>query len=123
MLDDYTKRGPVALFFYPGNWSSVDTDQIGWFEEKGKSVLVVRADTPWSHRALAADRGIEFLLLADFNKEVIADYGVRRDAGFTDRASFVIDREELVWAKRVGTLPKEQPPKVGAVFEDLDKGL
>ncbi len=122
MLDEYTKRGLVALFFYPGNWSSVCTDQVGRFEEKGESVLVVRADTPWSHRAFAADRGIEFPLLADFDREVIQAYEVKRETGFTDLAYFVIDREEIGRAKRVETSPQEQP-EVEAVFEDLDQGL
>lgn len=58
-----------------------------------------------------ADQGIEFPLLADFNKQVIEDYGVRREAGFPERACFVIDREGIVRAK------------VEAVLEDLDKAL
>ena len=106
----------MALFFYPGDWSSVCTDQMGELQaqmgrfEKGASVLAVSADSPRSHRAFAADRGIEFPLLADFNKEVIEDYGVRREAGFPERA------------KRVESSPEDQP-EVEAVLEDPDKAL
>lgn len=128
-LEDYTKRGPVALFFYPGDWSSVCTHQmgelqaeIGRFEEKGATVLAISADSPWSHRAFAADQGIEFPLLADFNKEAIENYGVRREAGFPERAYFIIDREDIVRAKQVESSPKDQP-EVDAVLEDLDKAL
>ncbi len=126
-LKDYTKRGPVTLF-YPGDWSSACTDQMGELQaqmgrfEKDASVLAVSADSPWSHRAFAADRGIEFPLLADFDKEVIEDYGVRREAGFPERAYFVIDREGIVRAKRAESSPKDQPG-VEAVLEDLDKAL
>lgn len=116
-LEDYTKGGPVALFFYPGDWSSGCTGQMeelqaqmGRFEEKGAPVLAVSADSSGSHRAFAADQGIEFPLLADLNKEVIEDCGVRREAGFPERA------------KRVESSPKDQPG-VEAVLEDLDKAL
>jgi peroxiredoxin len=128
-LEEYTKKGPVVLFFYPGDWSSACTDQmgelqseIGRFEEKGASVLAISADSPWSHRAFAADRGIEFPLLADFNKEVIGDYGVRREAGFAERAYFVIDREGIVRARHIEPSPKDQP-EVVTVLEDLEKAL
>lgn len=128
-LEEYTEKGPVALFFYPGDWSSTCTHQMGElqaeldrFEERGAAVLAVSADSPWSHRAFAADRGIEFPLLADFNKQVIEDYGVRREAGFPERAYFIIDREGIVRAKQVESTPKDQP-EVEAVLADLDKAL
>ncbi|MGH3147862.1 MAG: redoxin domain-containing protein [Rubrobacter sp.] len=128
-LEEYTKRGPVALFFYPGDWSSVCTHQmgelqaeLGRFEERGAAVLAVSADSPRSHRAFAADRGIELPLLADFNKRVIEDYGVRREAGFPDRAYFIIDREGIVRVRRVESSTRDQPD-VAAVLEDLDKAL
>jgi len=38
-LDDCTKKGPVTLFFYPG-----DGAEIGRFEEKGASVQAVLED-------------------------------------------------------------------------------
>ena len=31
-LEDARREGPVVLFFYPGDWSSVCTDQMGQFE-------------------------------------------------------------------------------------------
>ena len=128
-LVDYTEKGPVALFFYPGDWSSVCTHQMGElqaemgrFEERGASVLAVSADSPWSHRAFAADRSIEFPLLADFNKEVIEEYGVKHEAGFPERAYFLIDRDGVVRAKRVESSP-EDSPEVEAVLRDLDEAL
>jgi len=128
-LGDCTKDGPVALFFYPGDWSSVCTDQMGQlqaalerFEEKGAKVLAVSADTPWSHRAFAKDRGIEFPLLSDFDREVTGEYGVRSEVGFPERAYFIIDREGVVRAKRVEATPKDQP-EVEQVLEDLEKAL
>lgn len=125
-LESVRREGPVVLFFYPGDWSSVCTDQmaqlqteIGRFEEKGAKVLAISADSPWSHRAFAEDRGIEFPLLSDFNKRVIEEYGVKHEAGFAQRAYFVIDRDGVVRARQVEATPKDQP-EVDAVLRDLD---
>lgn len=128
-LEDYTRDGPVALFFYPGDWSSVCTDQMGQlqaemgqFEELGAKVLAISADTPWSHRAFAADRGIEFPLLSDFERGVIEDYGVKHEGGYPERAYFIIDREGVIQAKRVESTPKDRP-EVEDVLGDLKKAL
>lgn len=128
-LQDLTQEGPVVLFFYPGDWSSVCTHQMGQlqeqmdrFEEKGAKVLAISADTPWSHRAFAEDRGIEFPLLSDFDRTVTSTYGVEHEVGFPERAYFVIDREGVVRAKRVEETPKTQP-EVDEVLLDLEKAL
>lgn len=128
-LEDVTREGPVALFFYPGDWSSTCTDQMSKlqaqmskFEERGARMLAVSADSPWSHRAFAEDRGIEFPLLSDFDKQVIEDYGVKHAAGFPERAYFIIDRDGVIRAKKVEDSPSDQP-EVEAVLADLDGAL
>ena len=52
-LEEARREGPVVLFFYPGDWSSVCTDQGGQvqqevssFEEKGARVLATSVDSP-----------------------------------------------------------------------------
>ncbi|MGB3681784.1 MAG: peroxiredoxin [Rubrobacteraceae bacterium] len=128
-LEEYTKEGPVVLFFYPGDWSSVCTDQmsrlqedIERFESLGTKVLAISADSPWSHRAFAEDRGIEFPLLSDFGGDVIEAYGVKHELGFPERAYFVLDREGVIRAKQVEPSPKSQPD-LEKVLEDLEKAL
>ncbi|MDQ3911674.1 MAG: peroxiredoxin [Actinomycetota bacterium] len=128
-LESVRQEGPVVLFFYPGDWSSVCTDQMGQlqqeierFEEKGAKVLGVSVDSPWSHKAWAKERGIEFPLLSDFLRQVIGDYGVRHKRGFSERAYFVIDKEGIVRAKRIEDSPSDQP-EIEAVLEDLEKAL
>jgi peroxiredoxin len=92
------------------------------FEEKGASVLMISAGSSWSHRAFAADQGIEFPLIAGFNKQVIESYGVRREAGFPKRAYFIIDHEGIVRAKQVESSLRDQP-EGDAVLEDLERVL
>jgi peroxiredoxin len=96
-LEETRREEPVVLFFYPGDWSSVCTDQMGHlqqeierFEEKGARVLAVSADSPWSHRAWAEERGIDFPLLSDFQREVVEKDGAKHEAGFPERAYFVV---------------------------------
>jgi peroxiredoxin len=126
-LEEVRREGPVVLFFYPGDWSSVCTDQmsqvqqeIGRFEEKGARVLGVSVDSPWSHRAWAEERGIEFPLLSDFKRVVVGEYGVEHEAGFPERAYFVIDREGVVRARKIENSINDQP-EVEEVLEDLEK--
>jgi peroxiredoxin len=128
-LESARQEGPVVLFFYPGDWSRVCTDQMGQlqhetgrFEEKGAKIMGISVDSPWSHRAWAQERSIEFPLLSDFQREVIEDYGVRHKRGFPERAYFVIDREGIVRAKKIEDSPSDQP-KVQTVLEDLEKAL
>jgi peroxiredoxin len=128
-LESVRREGPVVLFFYPGDWSSVCTDQmgqlqeeIGRFEEKGAKILAVSVDSPWSHKAWAEERDIEFPLISDFQREVVEDYGVRHERGFPERAYFVIDKEGVVRAKKVEDSPSDQP-EIEAVLEDLEKAL
>ena len=128
-LEEARSQGPVVLFFYPGDWSSVCTDQmshlqeeIGRFQERGAKVLGISADSPWSHRAWAEERGIGFPLLSDFNKQVIEEYGVKNPAGFAERAYVVVDRSGVVRAKRIEESPRDQP-EVESVLDDLDKAL
>ena len=96
--------------------------EIGRFEEKGARVMGISVYSPWSHKAWAEERGIEFPLLSDFGREVVAEYGVKHEAGFPERSYFVIDREGVVRAKRVEDSPGDQPG-VEDVLEDLGKAL
>ena len=128
-LKSVRREGPVVLFYYPGDWSSVCTDQmgqlqeeIGRFEEKGAKVMGISVDSPWSHRAWAEERGIGFSLLSDFQRQVVEDYGSRHEAGFPERAYFVIGEEGVGRAKKIEDSPSDQP-EIEAVLEDLEKAL
>lgn len=128
-LEDLNAGGPVVLFFYPGDWSNVCSDQLGFvqnslglFSQRGAYVAAVSADTPWSHRAFAEQRGITFPLLSDLQGHVLAEYGVRHEKGFPERAYFVIDGEGVVRRRRVEDSPAEQPP-LSEVLTDLDAVL
>jgi peroxiredoxin len=128
-LEEARREGPVVLFFYPGDWSSVCTDQMGRlqeemgrFDELGAKVMGVSVDSPWSHKAFADTREIHFPLLSDFGREVTEAYGVKHEAGFPKRAYFVIDKDGVVRAKKVEDSPRDQP-EVDDVLDDVEKAL
>ncbi|WP_119067445.1 redoxin domain-containing protein [Rubrobacter indicoceani] len=126
-LQDELRDGPLVLFFYPGDWSSVCTDQLEVIEdylpqfgERGARVAAISVDSPWSHAAFAHARELTITLLSDFNREVTKSYGVLRDEGFPDRAYFVIGKDGTVLARRVEDSPSKSPDPED-VISDLDR--
>ena len=115
------------MFFYPGHWSRVCTDQmdqlqqqLGRFEEIGAKIMGISVGSPCATRAWAEERGIEFPSLSDFQSEVVEDYGIKHEGGFPERAYFVIDREGIV--QKIEDSPSDQR-EVVTVLEDLEKAL
>jgi peroxiredoxin len=128
-LVETRQEGPVVLFFYPGDWSNVCTEdmgqlqqQIGRFEEKGARVVELSVDSPWPHKAWAEKRGIGFPLLSDFGRGMLEKYGVKHEADVPERAYFVIDQQGVVRARKVEDSLGDQP-EVEEVIEDLEKVL
>jgi peroxiredoxin len=97
---------PVILAFYPADWSPICGDQLvlynevlPLFDEHEAQLLGISVDSRWSHKAYARDRNLEFPLLSDFEPkgEVAKLYGVYdAEAGLSERALFVIDREGII---------------------------
>ena len=96
--------------------------EIGRFGENGAKIMGISVDSPWSHRAWAEERGINFPLLSDFQREVVEEYGVKHERGFSERAYFVIDKEGIVQAKKIEDSISDQP-EIETVLEDLEKAL
>jgi peroxiredoxin len=110
-----TLRGrPVVLIFYPADWSPVCNDQLTMCQEflpeirrLGAELIGISVDGVWSHLAFAQHRGLQFLLLADFEPKgrVARSYGVYRPRdGTSERAIFVIDRQGVVRWSYLGPL-------------------
>ena len=63
----------------------------------GADVLAVAVTATFAQQAFAADLGVDFPLLSDWDRTVCHDYGVRYDVwkghrGLAKRSVFVIDR-------------------------------
>ena len=72
---------------------------MGRFEEEDTQVLGISVDSTAANAAWAESLGVEqVLLLSDFwpHGEVAQAYGVLREQGFTERATFIVDKEGVV---------------------------
>ena len=69
------------------------------FEEVDTQVLGISVDSTATNGAWAESLGVEkVLLLSDFwpQGEVAQQYGVLRPQGYTERATFIVDKEGIV---------------------------
>jgi peroxiredoxin len=86
----------------------------------------VSVDSVFSHKAFAEQLGgLPYELLADFERKVVSDWGVRRDdvagySGMPQRSVFILDREGVVRWRWVRS--KEQPlPDAEEVLTEAKK--
>ena len=92
------------------------------FEGYNAQVLGISVDNTAANSAWAESLGIERLpLLSDYwpHGKVAQDYGVLRDQGFTERATFIIDKEGSVRFKRIYDL--DELPSNDELFKALDE--
>lgn len=69
------------------------------FEEEDTQVLGISVDSSATNSAWAESLGVgNVVLLSDFwpHGEVAQAYGVLREQGFTERATFVVDKEGTI---------------------------
>jgi len=74
------------------------------FEEEDTQVLGISVDSTDTNRAWAESLGVEqVLLLSDFwpHGDIAQAYGVLREGGFTERATFIVDKEGIIRFKHV----------------------
>jgi len=74
------------------------------FEEEDTQVLGISVDSTDTNRAWAESLGVEqVLLLSDFwpHGGIAQAYGVLREGGFTERATFIVDKEGIIRFKHV----------------------
>jgi peroxiredoxin len=105
-LSDYKGKN-VVLFFFPGAFTGVCTDEVcsitgglKEYEDLGANVLGISVDSTFAQEGWTKQYNIKIPLLSDFNKEVIVKYGTRYPDGVflgmngvSKRSVFVIDKE------------------------------
>lgn len=100
---------------------ALDAD-LDKFEAADAQVLGISVDFTASNAAWAESLGIERLpLLSDYwpHGEVAQAYGVLRQSGFTERATFIVDKEGVVRFKHVYEF--DELPTNAELFEALDE--
>jgi peroxiredoxin (alkyl hydroperoxide reductase subunit C) len=119
-LSSLLEDASVVLAFYPLAFSGTCTTQLTaiggnlarYAGEDGR-VVGISVDSHYVQRAFAASLGLEgVVMLADFEPkgEVARRYGVYLDErGYSNRASFVIDRGGVVRAAEVMAVTRDVP--------------
>lgn len=103
-LSELCAKGPVVLFFYPKDETSVCTkeacgfrDAHGRFLRSGATVLGISPDSAQSHAAFVKHHGLPYQLLVDGGGRVADSFGVKKLFGlFPGRATFVVDQAQTI---------------------------
>jgi peroxiredoxin len=129
MLSEYRGDKNVLLVFYPLAFSAVCSHQLPEiqaalprFAAAETVVFGISVDSHYANAAFARSLGVSFPLLSDFKREAAAAYGVLIEAaGYSGRASFLIDKQGLVaWrdvSDNLGSI--EQIPSVEQALATL----
>jgi alkyl hydroperoxide reductase subunit AhpC len=129
-LSEFRGTRHVVLVFYPLDFSPVCSMQLPEysgrqddFAELDTVVLGVNRDSVWTHRAWAAEYGIELPLLADLNLAVARQYGVAIDErGISRRAVFLIDKAGVVRFEKIEEQNKDYSVRPEQMLE-IVRGL
>ncbi len=102
-LSSFAGKKNVVLVFHPLAFTSVCAIQMPGYSKERQSfegleaqVLGISVDSVPTHKAWVDHLGgIEYPILADFwpHGEVAKNYGVLRSEGYSERATFVIDKK------------------------------
>ncbi|GGJ33689.1 redoxin domain-containing protein [Deinococcus roseus] len=103
-LSSFKGQKNVVLVFYPLDFSPVCSMQIPEYSNRKDDfarndtvVFGVNRDSIYTHKAWAAEFGIEIPLLADIKCDAAKAYGVYvEEKGHSGRAVFVIDKKGMV---------------------------
>lgn len=103
-LADLCARGPVVVFFYPKDETTVCTreacefrDAYGSFGEVQAEVVGISRDSQQSHASFRDHHGLPYRLLADPGGKVAQAFGVKKTLGLLPgRTTFVIDAEQKI---------------------------
>ena len=126
-LAQFKGQKPVVLVFYPLSFSGICTgelceirDNFAKFDNKDVELLAISVDSKFVQKQFADHEGYKFSVLADFwpHGAVAKQYGVFiEEAGISNRATFVIDKEGILAAKFITA------PGQARSLDEYDKAL
>ena len=103
-LDDLLAQGPLILYFYPADFTSVCTaeaceirDRHDDLRDVSANVVGVSPQSEASHQRFRKRYDLPFPLLDDRNKQVIRAYGVNGPLGIgVRRVTYLINRDKKI---------------------------
>ena len=129
-LSEYRDTNPVVLVFFPLAFSPICSHQLPDVEKRyaelqrrGAAVFGISVDSHYANSEFAHKLKLSFPLLSDFQRTASRAYGVLiEDAGYSGRATFVVDRNGVIVHKDHAASPGDmaQVPSVDGVLRALD---
>jgi peroxiredoxin len=125
-LSDHLGKEAIVFAFFPLAFTGVCTtemctfrDSIAQFGDLKAKVLGVSVDSPFTQNQFIQKEKLNFPLLSDFNRELVAAFAVKREQpigpppgllGVANRSVFVVDKAGTVRWKWYSENPKDLPP-------------
>jgi len=119
-LSEVLKEGrPVILLFFPGAFTSVCTKELCTFRDNKANAVVlgISVDSPFALKAFKEANRLNFSLLSDFNRTVIAMYDVVQANllglplfHLAKRAVYIIDPSGTIRYVWYSDDPRNEPP-------------
>ena len=121
-LKDFMGRKTVLAFF-PGAFTEVCTKEMCAFRDSmkpmidlGAQVVGICVNDPFTNKAFADINKLPFLILSDYTRETIKEYGVFHENfaglnGYTvaKRSVFILDSNGMVQYKWISDDPAKEP--------------
>lgn len=126
-LSSFRGKKHVVLVFHPLAFTSICSIHMPTYSKERQTfegldaqVLGVSVDSSAAHKAWAEVLGgIDYPMLADFypHGEIAERYGVLRPEGYSERATFVIDKQGIIRSIEIHDIGK--PPDHAKLLETL----
>lgn len=118
-LSDFKGKKNVVLFFFPLAFSPVCSREMPTFEKnykefsnKDTEIFAISVDSLWTLKAFTGHCGVSsYPMLADFHPkgDTAKKFGVyKEDAGISERATIIIDKQGIVRFVHVNELKAER---------------
>jgi Peroxiredoxin len=121
-LSALTDDGPVLLLFHPMDGTFQTTylynniADHGWDTRDGLEVVGLSTSSPYEHKTLLAERGVDARVFSDPSNEVADEYGIINDldgmSGITEprTAAYLLDTDRTVQYAWVASQQPDFPP-------------
>jgi peroxiredoxin len=123
-LSESLGQDALVLAFFPLAFTGVCTkemctfrDSIAAFGDLKAKVFGVSVDSPFTLNKFIEQEKLNFPLLSDFNRDAVAQFGVKREQplgpgllGVANRSVFVLDKTGTVKYRWFSENPKDLPP-------------
>ena len=121
-LKDFSGKKTVLAFF-PGAFTSVCTKEMCGFRDAtqplmalGAQVVGISVNDPFTNKAFAETNALPFLILSDYKRDAIQNYGLSHEnfaglAGYTvaKRSVLILDEVGVVRYKWISEDPGKEP--------------